>query len=158
MLILTRLVLSPGKGALGVASSMALIPVIQAGDAQYLYGEVMNMGDVGSDEVSSLPWEGVGGRVQYLSMALIPVIQARDAQYLYGEVINTGDVDSDEVSSLPAGERRGVRYLSMALIPVIQAGDDQYLYGEVMNTGDDDSDLVSSLPGEGGWSSTSVCP
>ena len=77
---------------------MSLIPVIQAGDDQYLYGEVMNTGDVDSDEVSSLP--GEGWVLQYLSMALIPVIQAGDAQYLYGEVMNTGDVDSDEVSSL----------------------------------------------------------
>ena len=38
--------------------SMSLIPVIQAGDAQYLYGEVMNTGDVDSDEVSSLPRGG----------------------------------------------------------------------------------------------------
>ena len=79
---------------------MALIPVIQAGDAQYLYGEVMNTGDVDSDEVNSLPGGGGGGGVQYFSMALIPVIQAGDAQYLYGEVMNTGDVDSDEVSSV----------------------------------------------------------
>ena len=47
--------------------SMSLIPVIQAGDAQYLYGEVMNTGDVDSDEVSSLLGGVEGGPVsQYV--------------------------------------------------------------------------------------------